>query len=134
MRDRLIELIQASGCVQTWDYHTDDFKKPNPIYELADHLIANGVIVPPVKVGQTVWISLNGILFHTHLSPFNAFSASSRERKTVLPSDLLPTEKVRRSQCRCITFGEYHSIETTLCGSPFLMETNMVCRQNLQPS
>ena len=57
MRDRLIELIQASGCVQTWDYHTDDFKKPNPIYELADHLLANGVIVPPVKVGQTVWFN-----------------------------------------------------------------------------
>ena len=55
MRERLIELIQASGCVQTWDYYTDDFKQPNPVYELADHLIANGVIVPPCKVGDTVW-------------------------------------------------------------------------------
>jgi hypothetical protein len=55
MRDRLVELIGTSGCVQTWDYYTDDFKKPNPIYELADHLIAEGVIVPPVRVGQTVW-------------------------------------------------------------------------------
>ena len=56
MRKKLIELIQASGCVETWDYYADDFKMPNPIYELADHLIANGVIVPPVKVGQTVWV------------------------------------------------------------------------------
>mgnify|MGYP006864369808 CR=1 FL=1 len=55
MRDRLIELIRASGCAETWDYYTDDFKKPNPIYELADHLLANGVIVPPVKVGDTVY-------------------------------------------------------------------------------
>ena len=57
MRERLIELIRASGCVETWDYCTDDFKKPNPIYELADHLLANGVIVPPVKVGDTVWFN-----------------------------------------------------------------------------
>lgn len=55
MRDRLVELIGTSGCVQTWDYYTDDFKKPNPIYELADHPLASGVIVPPVKVGQTVY-------------------------------------------------------------------------------
>lgn len=59
MRERLIELIRASGCVETWDHYTDDFKKPNPIYELADHLIANGVILPPCKAGQTVYAQLH---------------------------------------------------------------------------
>jgi hypothetical protein len=55
MRDRLIELITKSGLVDTWNYHTDDFKEPNPIDELADYLLANGVIVPPVKIGQELW-------------------------------------------------------------------------------
>ena len=52
MRDRLIELIRQSCCVDVWNYHTDDFKEPNPIETLADHLLANGVIVPPCKVGD----------------------------------------------------------------------------------
>lgn len=55
MRDRLIELIRKSGCVDTWNYHADEFKEPNPIEELADHLLKNGVIVPPCKVGDTVY-------------------------------------------------------------------------------
>lgn len=45
MRDRLKYLIKDAaynkGCV-SWD-------------ELADYLIANGVIVPPVGIGQTVY-------------------------------------------------------------------------------
>ena len=56
MRDRLIELIRKSGYVDTWNYHTDDFKEPNPIYELADYLIDNGVIVLPCKVGDVVYL------------------------------------------------------------------------------
>ena len=45
MRDRLIELIQnaVGGCARHW------------AEVIADHLLANGVIVPPCKVGQTVW-------------------------------------------------------------------------------
>ena len=41
-RDRLIELIHDS------DYSLDSVR-------LADYLIANGVILPPYKVGQTVY-------------------------------------------------------------------------------
>ena len=51
MRDRLIELID--------DYiHSVDITKwySEELDEgLADHLLANGVIVPPCKVGDTVW-------------------------------------------------------------------------------
>ena len=49
MRDRLIELIDefreldAPNDGRTWTEH------------LADHLLANGVIVPPVAVGGTVY-------------------------------------------------------------------------------
>ena len=44
MKDRLIELMQGYTV-----------NMPCERAKLADHLIANGVIVPPVKVGQTVY-------------------------------------------------------------------------------
>lgn len=56
MRERLIELIRKSHCVEIWNHHTDDSIEPDPIEQLADYLLANGVIVPPCKVGDTVWI------------------------------------------------------------------------------
>ena len=43
MRDRLIKLIK-------------DIVHPYFAETLADHLLANGVIVPPCRVGDTVWI------------------------------------------------------------------------------
>ena len=45
MRDRLIELIQKSvgGCARNW------------AETISDYLLANGVIVPPCKVGDTVY-------------------------------------------------------------------------------
>lgn len=45
MREKLIELIQDSvgGCARHW------------AEIIADNLLANGVIVPPCKVGQTVY-------------------------------------------------------------------------------
>lgn len=60
MRDRLVELLRGfykeyAGGHYVF-YLTDDEAD-----EVADHLLANGVIVPPCKVGQTVWLikSLN---------------------------------------------------------------------------
>lgn len=46
MRDRLIELIQNSvgGCARHW------------AQIIADHLLANGIIVPPCKVGDTLYV------------------------------------------------------------------------------
>ena len=49
-RERLIELIDYVLKFQPWGeigYHTSK--------ELADYLLANGVIVPPCKVGDTVY-------------------------------------------------------------------------------
>ena len=54
-REKLIELIYGAKCVETWDYYNDEPMKPCPIERLADHLLANGVIVPPCKVGDTVY-------------------------------------------------------------------------------
>lgn len=53
MRDRLIELL---GSFPTFVERTlADKWKPEAVERLADHLLAAGVIVPPCKVGQTVW-------------------------------------------------------------------------------
>ncbi len=49
MRDRLIKLIEDSLPNDNHIYFTKD------IETMADELIANGVIVLPCKVGDTVW-------------------------------------------------------------------------------
>ena len=47
-RERLVELIQASvnGCARNW------------AEVIADYLLANGVIVPPCKVGRIEIVSI----------------------------------------------------------------------------
>ena len=45
MRDRLIEILTKSGA--SFEYALPE--------EIADHLLAEGVIVPPCKVGSTVY-------------------------------------------------------------------------------
>ncbi len=58
-RERLIELHEEAGA--EWDYYVDECinegKVPNKTYDEfhADHLLANGVIVPPCKVGDMVY-------------------------------------------------------------------------------
>jgi hypothetical protein len=53
MREKLVSLIQDSvgGCARNW------------AEVIADHLLANGVIVPPCKVGDTVYITLHPYTF-----------------------------------------------------------------------
>lgn len=57
MRDKLIELlgqVQESGfdCPADIERYTPRFPKNE---EVADHLLANGVIAPPCKIGDTVY-------------------------------------------------------------------------------
>lgn len=49
MRDRLIDLVKKSLIK-----HID--KTCMLAENITDDLLANGVIVPPVKIGQTVWV------------------------------------------------------------------------------
>ena len=60
MRDRLIELIKQADFDYTAECCeiSENGSLPYPPLEerFADHLLANGVIVPPVKVGQTVYV------------------------------------------------------------------------------
>ena len=59
-RDRLIELILqanercSSQICEVCEYTNND-QALCDTYNLADYLLANGVIVPPIEVGQTVW-------------------------------------------------------------------------------
>ena len=63
MRDRLIELIGSKVCedysptCDEWQPHSCEkcFANDCRIGELADHLIANGVIVPPCKMGDKLY-------------------------------------------------------------------------------
>ena len=64
MRDRLIELLKQKACHYVLcDNECGGCKNvemyDDSIESIADHLLANGVIVPPVKVGQTVWFVRN---------------------------------------------------------------------------
>lgn len=54
MRDKLIELL---GAFPTWHKTLKDQWFPQAVERLADHLLANGVIVPPCKVGDTLWVN-----------------------------------------------------------------------------
>ena len=51
-RDRLIELLSATHT------ETDNYKEQARLHDeyIADYLLANGVIAPPCKVGDTVYI------------------------------------------------------------------------------
>lgn len=53
MRDRLIELISdmENELLRAYQYTTDKYR----IASIADHLIENGAILPPYKVGDTVY-------------------------------------------------------------------------------
>lgn len=59
MRDRLIEFIYCA--MRDYDNYVDEqYEIGMPAYEdfeswLADDLIANGVILPPFKIGDRVW-------------------------------------------------------------------------------
>lgn len=62
MRDKLIELLakhcqmkdkRCVGCDEGEHYHPEC--KEERFGRIADHLLANGVIVLPCKVGDTVW-------------------------------------------------------------------------------
>ena len=49
-KDRLVELIEDT--LQEWECDVSE----KTISEIAEHLIENGVIVPPCKVGDEIWV------------------------------------------------------------------------------
>ena len=59
MRDKLIELVAAAKNAY-YDYSYEKYEKGLPVEKsevyIADRLLANSVIVPPCKVGDTVYV------------------------------------------------------------------------------
>lgn len=94
-RERLVELLEeADKKVQEYileNDHMDWIPKSKELSEVrADFLLANGVIVPPCKVGQTVYsidncinrpemIVVTSIHHHKKHTFFSALSRSQRE-------------------------------------------------------
>ena len=95
MRDRLIELILK--CEKENDVLACYTERPRSIQAaeiIADHLIANGVIVPPCKVGDTVWFELYGqiesaVIYHcTYESSHMGFLLSGAYAKDTMGLEL----------------------------------------------
>lgn len=67
-RERLIGLINAK---QVYGIDQDQPRRHDMLLldneDLADYLLANGVIVTPVAVGQTVWFVRNGKVVETSI-------------------------------------------------------------------
>ena len=55
MRDRLIELFGEIENSTDLFLYTDMYFSDEDKEILADHLLANGVLVPPCKVGDDIW-------------------------------------------------------------------------------
>lgn len=61
MRNRLIELLRkADDATEVHDCDYPTYEKAMQAFytSIADHLLANGVIVPPCAVGDTVYIAM----------------------------------------------------------------------------
>ena len=68
MRDRLIELVKPFVSGNACEHQSGSCELTSCRYcnarELADHLIENGVIVPPCKVGDKVYVVSQGSGFN----------------------------------------------------------------------
>lgn len=95
MRDRLIELV----CKGIREFGRSTVKCSADEY-IADHLLANGVIVPPCKVGDTIYYIAFGKIYkgkchaitlkHTlqiHLYDFDGDRASYPAKKVFLTKE-----------------------------------------------
>lgn len=110
MRDRLIELIKATR---------EDCNKANCGYcglakfggfpdcedkRLADHLLENGVIVPPYEIGAKVYVPINSL----SLPIPNAIYECEIQRYGLVAGGLVPIIKVKKGS---VTYGD---IQTSL--------------------
>lgn len=77
-RDRLIELIEQH-CLARLDALECTSEKDIECSEcLADHLLANGVIVPPVVVGQTVYRIVSEKVFESTITAIVSYGDGFR--------------------------------------------------------
>lgn len=55
MKDRLVELCNQKISTMTFNNSDHWFDFYERISDIADHLLANGAIVPPVSIGDSLW-------------------------------------------------------------------------------
>ena len=94
MRDRLIELLEeAEGQVNN-DYPS--------LESMADYLIANGVIIPPCKVGETLYLiqidykgkySMQSCLVPSKITMFSILRAYEEQTIVYMSTDKSKTEQ-----------------------------------------
>lgn len=78
-RDRLIELIE-NGFFEALSKIKGEDKDKKACVFLADHLIGNGVIVPPVKVGDTFfYVYFNDDEKEYRIDEFKVLDVSTRK-------------------------------------------------------
>jgi hypothetical protein len=83
MRDRLVELIYEAR--KEWDvYFNDCLLKGNPRSKtlnefIADHLIENGVIVPPCKVGDKLYFVCVDEICEDYIDKGKVYAISQNE-------------------------------------------------------
>lgn len=70
-RERLIRIIENSKIMERCGCHYNDVERY--INELSDHLLDNGVIVPPCNVGDTVYID-NRCILPEYINGYDRFS------------------------------------------------------------
>lgn len=73
MKDRLIKLLESAESAVYWNSEDKSF-----IEKIADHLLANGVIVPPVKVGQTVYRIVGEKVFESTITAIVSYGDGFR--------------------------------------------------------
>ena len=83
MRDKLIELMETF--MQTGAKRMGD---------IADHLIANGVIVPPCKVGDKAFFIVNGKIYRATVRYLRWEHHKSRGVYTEMAADINPLSSV----------------------------------------
>lgn len=90
MRDRLIELISdiENELLRSYPYTTDEYR----IASIADHLIENGAIIPPCKVGDTLY----SFSFHK-----------------IIEAEVIKVEW----SCEAENYGKFIREKITLCGN-----------------
>lgn len=95
-RERLIELIGNYPCMST----AEDCFMESIASDLADYLLANGVIVPPCKVGDKVYyISAVGNIIENEITHIGIY-------------------------CKGKHYNEQHGIKVPLFTSTFLLDTD----------
>ncbi len=112
-RERLVELLLESEPIK--DRDLDDDWYDGEISDIADYLLENGVIVPPVKVGDTVYriVQMSTGVKHK----IKVFSERGETQGIIIPRE--PTIK-HFIRCVKVTKNNFIDVCENFCKTVFL--------------